>query len=53
MSRIISLEIRFVFVLFPQSACGDINPFPHIPFRELPEFKEAADDTLNVVIKGF
>ena len=29
------------------------NPFPNTSFREGPKFKEAADDNLNVAIKGF
>ena len=30
-----------------------LNPFPNTPFWDHPKFKEAADDTWNVAIKGF
>ena len=29
------------------------NPFPNTPLWDRPKFKEAADDNLNVAIKGF
>ena len=31
----------------------DINPFPNIPFLDLPKFKEAADDNWNVAVTLF
>ena len=65
LSRIFSFSKCFHKTLFPQvlksQHCGKFssgalflfNPFPNTPFWDHPKLKEAADDNLNLAIKGF